>query len=162
MTLTVERVRAAYDAMGSGDRDRMLEFWHPDVRWETPGHHPFSGWHEGLDAFLAFNAIVAEASAGTFQAEIYAILVNDEAGFSSDASRTTARRAHAPENSRSPYDWLEVEGIHLLRWQDGRIVEGRGTMLGDGIVNFEQWWSPVNPDGTRTPADAGDLVRTAR
>jgi ketosteroid isomerase-like protein len=153
MELTTERVLAAYDAMGTGDRKRMLEYWDPEVRWQTPGHHPFSGWHEGLDAFLAFNEIVEKASAGTFQAEIYAILVNDAAGFSADASRTTARRAHAPLDSRSPYDWLEVEGIHLLRWRDGRIVEGRGTMLGDGSTNFSQWWSPLNADGTRTPAD---------
>src|SRR3954447_6831439 len=52
--LTPERVVAAYDALMSGDPVRAAEYWDPQVRFLTPGNHQYSGWHEGLDAFMNF------------------------------------------------------------------------------------------------------------
>jgi hypothetical protein len=147
--LTPERVTAAYDALMSGDRRRAEEYWDPSVRFLTPGNHQYSGWHEGLDDFMDFIGKVLAASGGSFEIDPVTILINDE-GYSIDVNRTRGRRAHAPAGSTSPYDLLQIEGLHLLKWENGRIVEGRGAIFGDGTTNFNQWWSPVNPDGSRT------------
>lgn len=149
-TLTPERVVQAYEALMSGDRRRAAEYWHPQLRFLTPGIHPYAGWHEGLDNFMAFIDKVIEASGGSFQIEPVTILVNDE-GYSIDVNRTYGTRAHAPAGSQSPYDRLQIEGLHLLKWENGKVVEGRGAVFGDGLTNFNQWWSPIGPDGRRFP-----------
>ncbi|KPI02582.1 protein of unknown function DUF1486 [Actinobacteria bacterium OK074] len=149
-----ERLLAAYAALESADRGRITEFWDEDLRWEVPGHQPNSGWYEGLDAYLSLRETVAKAAGGTFTIEISGIFVDAEAGRTVDVRHTTARRAHAPEDSRSPFHWLDIEGVHFLTWRDGRVVEGRGAVIGHGEANFNLWWSPVDPDGRRFPAHA--------
>lgn len=146
--LTVQRVRAAYDALGSRDRDRIAEYWSEELRFLTPGNHPYAGWHNGLAGFIDFMDTVARASDGTFAIDIDVVLVNDE--YSVDLNHTTARRGHAKPGSSSPYDVLDIRGLHALRWRDGRIVEGRGAIFGDGVTNFNSWWSPLDQDGERT------------
>lgn len=147
--LTIQRVHRAYDALGSGDIDRALEYWDPAVRFLTPGNHTYAGWHEGIEAFMAFMAKVDEISAGTFRMEPYTVLVNVADGYSVDVNKTYATRSHAAPGGVSPYLELEIEGLHVLKWENGRVVEGRGAIFGDGMTRFNQWWSPLNPDGTR-------------
>ncbi|HEU5354845.1 MAG TPA: nuclear transport factor 2 family protein [Actinocrinis sp.] len=146
--LTEERVRAAYAALGSGDRAQIAQYWAEDMRFLTPGNHPFAGWHNGLDAFVDFMGKVGEASAGSFDIDIAVVLVNDE--YSVDLNHTTARRSHAKPESTSPYDVLDINGLHALRWRDGKVVEGRGAIFGDGMTGFNQWWSPLDENGERT------------
>jgi ketosteroid isomerase-like protein len=147
--LTVERVGQAFAALGSGDRAKMLEYWDENVRFEIPGNHAYAGWYEGLDEFLGFLGTVGEFSAGSYRAENVTVLVNAEAGYSVDLNKNWALRAGAPEDSVSPYDRLDVDALHVLRWQDGRIVEGRGVLMGDGATTSGLWWSPISADGTR-------------
>jgi ketosteroid isomerase-like protein len=146
--LTVQHVRAAYEALGSGDRDRIAEYWAEDMRFLTPGNHPYAGWHNGLDGFVAFMHTVDKASNGTFMIDIDVVLVDGE--YSVDLNHTTARRGHARPESTSPYDVLDIRGLHALRWRDGKVVEGRGAIFGDGVTNFNSWWSPLSEDGERT------------
>src|SRR5689334_21958403 len=55
--VTRERVEAAYAALGSGDRARILEYYSVDLRWLVPGSHPLAGGadpaslptYEGMD-----------------------------------------------------------------------------------------------------------------
>ncbi|MEU8086630.1 nuclear transport factor 2 family protein [Micromonospora sp. NPDC049101] len=146
--LTPQRVKDAYDALMSGDRARAAEYWDPEVRFLTPGNHQYAGWHEGLETFLDFIDKVQEASGGSFVIDPVTILVNDE-GYSIDVNRTSGTRAHAAAGAESPFERLQIEGLHLLKWVNGRIVEGRGAIFGDGVTNFNQWWSPVGSDGRR-------------
>lgn len=144
--LTVEYVRAAYAALGSGDRAKVAEYWDENIRWNTPGTHQYAGWHEGLDVFLAFLGKVGEVSGGTWDSATSLIFVDPVAGYSADVSRTTATRtgsAAGPGGARSLFDALDLEGVHLLKWVDGRIVEGRGAMFEGGQANFDLWWSPL-------------------
>jgi len=148
--LTRERVQEAFAALGSGDRTKMLEYWHEDVRFEIPGNHAHAGWHEGLDAFLGFLGTVGKLSGGSYRAQNVTITINPEDGYSVDVNTNWALRGDAPADSTSPYHLLDVTAMHLLRWEDGRIVEGRGVILGDGLSTSALWWSPLNPDGTRS------------
>ena len=148
--LTVERVGEAFAALGSGDREKMLQYWDENVRFEIPGNHAHAGWYEGIDSFLGFLKTVGELSGGSYLAENITVMVNSEQGYSVDVNRNYARRAGAPEDAVSPYLMMDVTALHLLRWVDGRIVEGRGVILGDGPATTALWWSPLNPDGSRS------------
>jgi ketosteroid isomerase-like protein len=52
--VTPEHVIKAYDALASGNIDRVREYWDQDMVWQVPGHNRLSGWYTGLDKFLAF------------------------------------------------------------------------------------------------------------
>jgi hypothetical protein len=146
--LTVERVNNAYAALGSLDYSKAVEFWHEDARWNSPGNHQYAGWHEGLAAIIEFLRKVEEVSGGSWRSEGITVLVDDAAGYSVDVSTTTAQRVHDPA-SVSPYERLEIAGMHLLTWENGRVVEGRGALFGDSTTNFNLWWSPVSRDHRR-------------
>ncbi|MEJ7651977.1 MAG: hypothetical protein WKH64_00750 [Chloroflexia bacterium] len=30
--------------------------------------------------------------------------------------------------------------MHVLRWRDGKVVEGRGAIFGDGTTQYDQFW----------------------
>jgi hypothetical protein len=146
--LTVERVNSAYAALGSLDYSTAAEYWHEDARWNSPGNHQYAGWHEGLAAIIEFMRKVDEVSGGSWHSAGITVLVNDADGYSVDVSTTTAQRVHNPASS-SPYERLDIAGMHLLRWEGGRIVEGQGALFGDSITNFNLWWSPVTQDHRR-------------
>jgi len=145
--LTAERVGAAYEALASGDEARIDEYWDPDMRWLVPGNHVLAGWYESRDEFLNFMASTAKLSGDSFVMTPVTVLVNDE--YSADVTHNEGLRAGAERNATSPYDRLAIDVIHLLRWRDGRVVEGRGAIFGDGTTQFNQFWSQVRPDGTR-------------
>lgn len=148
--LTRERVEAAYAALMTGDRDKIAEYWDENLRFEMPGHHQFSGWYNGLDDYLGKMGKLGEAHGGRFAATTRHILVLPEAGVSIDVYELDGYRPGAPEGTISPYDRLQVEGVHMLRWENGRIVEGRSALFGDGVTRGNLWWSPVDTAGERT------------
>ncbi|MEV5174925.1 nuclear transport factor 2 family protein [Streptomyces flaveolus] len=147
--LTAERVGAAWASLGTGDRARIAEYWDENLRFEVPGLHAYSGWYEGLDAFLGFFADMGRLAGGTMRGQNVTVLVNVEAGFSVDVNRVSAVRAGAAEDSTSPYDRFDIDALHLLRWENGRIVEGRWSVLGAGAETTALWWSPRDADGSR-------------
>lgn len=148
--LTPQRVADAYAALLTGDRDRILEYWSEDLRFQMPGNHQFAGWYTGLDDYLQKMAKLSEACGGRIKADTFHVLVDEAQGISIDVYRLDGYRAHAPEGATSPYERLQVEGVHMLRWENGRIVEGRSALFADGVTRGNLWWSPVGTDGERT------------
>ncbi|MBW5483668.1 nuclear transport factor 2 family protein [Streptomyces bambusae] len=145
--VTPQRVRAAYRALGSGDRDRILEYYAQDLRWLVPGNHPLAGRYEGLDAFLELMGRTHKLTGGTFRMDLEAVLVGEDC--SADVCRNTALRAGADEASGSPYERMDYQVFHFMRWRDGRITEGRDGLFGDTAVAFSQFWAPFAPNGDR-------------
>ncbi|MER6513594.1 nuclear transport factor 2 family protein [Nonomuraea sp. NPDC050227] len=148
--LTAERLAAAHQALRSGDRERALEYWHPDVRFQSPGNHPYAGWHDGLDAFMGFIKTWQRLAGGTLRMEQIACLVNPVDGYTIDVNRCTAVRRRTGSDGTSFYEHLQMEGVDLMRWENGRIVEGRGGIFGDGTANFSSFFGPIGPDGRRS------------
>jgi Ketosteroid isomerase-related protein len=146
-TPTKEMVEAAYDVLATGDPEQIATYWADDMRWLVPGNHQLAGWWEGLSGFLSFMEHVGKLSGGSFVMTRTAVLLAD--GWSADVTYNVGARATAQEGSVSPYDRLEIDVIHLLRWRDGRVVEGRGAIFGDGATQFNQFWSQLTPDATR-------------
>jgi ketosteroid isomerase-like protein len=150
MAPTAAQVEAAYGALATGDRGEIEKYWAEDMRWLVPGNHQLAGWWEGLDGFFAFMETVGKLSGGSFVMTRSAILLAD--GWSADVSYNVGARASAAQDSLSPYDRLEIDVVHLLKWRDGKVVEGRGAIFGDGATRFNQFWSQLAADATRVAA----------
>ncbi len=148
MALTTELVEAAYQALATGERSQIEQYWAEDMRWIVPGNHQLAGAWEGLDGFFSFMETVGKLSGGSFVMTRSAILLNED--MSADISYNVGTRTSAAEGSISPYDRLEIDVVHVLRWRDGKVVEGRGAIFGDGTTQFNQFWSQLTPDASRT------------
>lgn len=133
LRLTEDRVRQAYNVLGSGDRQRIEEYWAEDMTWLVPGNNQISSWKRGLNEFLAFMDKVAYLTDNSFQMSWERVLITGE--YSADIRHNTGHRA-GNENKR-----LDIDVVHVLRWQEGRVVEGRGAIFGDGTAQFDEFWS---------------------
>lgn len=131
--LTTEHVRRAYQALASGDRSEIEKYWDQDMEWLVPGHNLLSGWYYGLDAFLDFMKKVGELSGNSFQMETVTIMVNDE--YSTDVTRNRGTRAGNPQIT------LDIDVAHTLRWNNGKVISGKGGIFGDGTTQYDQFWS---------------------
>jgi ketosteroid isomerase-like protein len=144
-------VAGAYRALGTGSRDEIVKYYDENVRWLVPGNHPLAGWYEGLDAFLDLMSTAGKLTGGSFAMARLSILTGDDC--SADLCRNEGFRQGAPEGSVSPYDRLDAYVFHVMRWRDGRIVEGRDGLFGDDATAFSQFWSPLDGRGRRYLAE---------
>jgi ketosteroid isomerase-like protein len=133
--ITPELVANAYAALASGEREKILEYWAEDMRWLVPGHNVLSGWKEGREAFLGFMRQVGEMSGNSFHMDNISTTTNEE--YSADVTRNRGQRAGNPDKK------LDILVVHVMRWRDGKVIEGRGAIMGDGTTQFDQFWSPV-------------------
>jgi ketosteroid isomerase-like protein len=130
--ITADRVKSAYKALATGDRNIVAELWAEDMVWQVPGHNHLSGWYHGLDEFLGFMGAVGALSAGSFKMETISVIV--EADWSADITRNTGKRSDSAKA-------LDIEVVHVLRWTDGKVVAGKGAIFGDGVTEYDQFWS---------------------
>jgi len=133
--VTAETVGQAYAALATGDRGRIERYWAADLKWLVPGHNQLSGWKNSLEEFLAFMKKVGDLSGNSFHMDNICIMTSDE--YSADVTRNRGNRANDPDKK------LDIVAVHVLRWRDGKIVEGRGAIQGDGTTQYDQFWSPV-------------------
>ena len=130
--ITADRVKSAYKALATGDRNLIAELWAEEMVWQVPGHNHLSGWYHGLDEFLGFMGQVGALSGGSFNMETISVIV--EADWSADITRNRGKRADSDKA-------LDIEVVHVLRWTDGKVVAGKGAIFGDGTTEYDQFWS---------------------
>jgi predicted ester cyclase/ketosteroid isomerase-like protein len=133
--ITPERVKEAYDALASGDIVRIRQYWADDMVWQVPGHNELSGWYYSLDEFLAFMGKVGEFSDHSFRMDQIAGQVLVTGDYSVDLTRNRGYRKGDQEKT------MDIEVAHVLRWQDGKVIAGRGAIFGDGSTEYDQFWS---------------------
>jgi uncharacterized protein len=143
--VTPELVGKAYAALASGDMSQIEQYWAEDLRWLAPGHNPVSGWYYGRQAFLDFMAEVGRLSNGSFNMESVAVMVSDE--YSADVTHNVGYRAGFEGKGTVPYTKLDINVVHVLRWRDGKVIEGRGAIFGDGTNQYDQFWGPTTETG---------------
>ena len=131
--VTPELVQQAYDALASGDREKIRQYWADDMIWLVPGHNPLSGLKRGLDGFLGFMGEVGRLSGNSFNMTREAIMISNDA--SADVTRNIGNRAGDVNRK------LDINVIHYLRWRDGKVIEGRGAIFGDGTAQYDAFWS---------------------
>jgi uncharacterized protein len=130
--ITADRVKSAYKALSTGDRNLIAELWSEEMVWQVPGHNHLSGWYHGLDEFLGFMGQVGALSGGSFNMETISVIV--EGDWSADITRNRGKRADSAKA-------LDIEVVHVLRWTDGKVVAGKGAIFGDGTTEYDQFWS---------------------
>lgn len=130
--LTVDRVKAAYEALASGDLARIEEYWAEDMVWQVPGHNQLSGWYHSRDEFLGFMGQVGALSGNSFHMDSIGVLVTED--WSADLTRNRGTRADSDKA-------MDIEVVHVLRWRDGKVIAGRGAIFGDGTTEYDQFWS---------------------
>jgi steroid delta-isomerase-like uncharacterized protein len=161
--VTPELVAQAYEALASGDMAEIEKYWDRDMNWLVPGHNRLSGWYHGRDGFLAFMGEVGRLSGSTFHMARVAVMVSDE--YSADVTFNEGDRAGYEGKGTVPYTKLSIDVVHVLRWRDGKIIEGRGAIFGNGTNEYDQFWSPFGPEGERLGETAQErnkaLVRLA-
>jgi len=147
--VTPELVGQAYAALGSGDPAKNAEFWAEDMNWLVPGHNPLSGWYHGRDAFIGFMGQVGALSGNSFNmTRTTPICIGED--YSADITRNVGFRAGYDESTgEKPYTKLDIDVVHVLRWRDGKVIDGRGAIFGDGTTEYDQFWSPRGEDGER-------------
>jgi uncharacterized protein len=131
--VTPELVGKAYEALASGDKVRVQEYWADDMKWLAPGHNQLSGWKNNLDEFLAFMRRVGELSANSFRMDPIAVMTAEDC--SADVTHNLGNRAGEPNRI------LDIDVIHFLRWRDNKVIEGQGAIFGDGTAQYDEFWS---------------------
>ena len=131
--LNEARVIAAYDALGTGDPAQIDEYWDPDMTWLVPGTAPVSGLKRGRDEFLKFMTTIGELSGNSFQMQRNGILIAGD--LSADITHNTGTRAHDPKRQ------LDIDVVHILTWNNGKVIDGRGAIFGNGTQQYNQFWS---------------------
>jgi uncharacterized protein len=131
--ITVDMVTGAYEALASGERDRIAEYWAEDMRWLVPGHNRLSGWKNNLDEFIGFMAEVGRLSGNSFRMDRMALMLAENQ--SADVTRNVGNRAGQPDRV------LDIDVIHFLTWREGKVIEGRGAIFGDGTARYDEFWS---------------------
>jgi hypothetical protein len=76
-----------------------------------------------------------------------AVMVGED--YSADVTHNVGYRAGKNGTGQEPYDKLSIDVVHVLRWRDGKVIEGKGAIFGDGTNNYDLFWSPVGPEGER-------------
>jgi len=130
--VTVDRVKSAYKALATGDKNLISEFWADDMAWQVPGHNQLSGWYHDLDEFLGFMGQVGALSGNSFNMETISVIATED--WSADITRNRGKRADSDKA-------MDIEVVHVLRWRDGKVIAGRGAIFGDGTTEYDQFWS---------------------
>lgn len=128
-----ELVKKAYEALATGDETEIAKYWDEEMNWLVPGSNLLSGWYYGRDAFINFMKHVGELSGNSFQMKTIAVMVSDE--YSTDVTNNTGSRAGAPDIK------LNIDVAHVLRWRNGKVIEGKGGIFGDGTDEYNRFWS---------------------
>ncbi len=131
--ITSDQVAAAYAALATGQRDQIVQWWAEDMRWLVPGHNSLSGWKNNLDEFFQFMATVGQLTENSFRMDSVAVMTADN--FSADVTHNVGHRAEQPERV------LDIDVIHWLTWRDGKVIEGRGAIFGDGTAQYDEFWT---------------------
>lgn len=133
--ITPQHVKDAYDALSSGDMERIQQYWAEDMVWQVPGHNRLSGWYFGRSEFLAFMGQVGQLSGNSFHMDRIAGQVIVTGEYSADLTRNRGNRGDQTDKL------LDIEVVHVLRWRDGKIIAGKGAIFGDGVTEYDQFWS---------------------
>jgi ketosteroid isomerase-like protein len=66
----IELVRRGYEAFNTHDTDTLISLMAHDVVHHVPGQSAIAGEYKGIEAVLGYYAALAEATAGTFRADL--------------------------------------------------------------------------------------------
>jgi ketosteroid isomerase-like protein len=108
-----ELVREGYARFATGDVEALKsQYFAPDIVWHFPGHNPFSGDVDGVDAVLGWLGRSVQATGGTFRIDIHDVVANDE-------HAVALVRATAQRDGKS----LDDNSVQVFHIADGKVTE---------------------------------------
>jgi uncharacterized protein len=123
-------VRRGYDAFNRGDLATLEELIREDATFYQPGSNVVSGLHEGRDAVFGYFGRMAEASGGTFRAEIVRL-------FASDRSVVAIHRASGSREGGA----LDTETALVFRIDGGRVTSMEAVQADQAA--FDAFFTPA-------------------
>jgi ketosteroid isomerase-like protein len=123
-------LKDGYTAFAKGDMDFIRDLLAENVVHHVPGRGPLSGEYRNAEEVLGFYVRLFELSGGTFRAEPYAVMANDEYG-----AALVQTYAERPEHPGRVLDGRSVDLFHI---QDGKITEIR-TLAEDQYADDAFW-----------------------
>ena len=122
-------MRRAYAAFNSGDLNTLTELFDDSAVWHLPGRSRFADDYQGREATLAYFGQLAQATGGTFQAELQHLLADDE------------DRVIGIQRSRAERDGkrLDVVNCIVFELKDGRVTDGREHF--HDLYAWDEFWS---------------------
>ena len=122
-------MRRAYAAFNSGDLNTLTELFDDSAVWHLPGRSRFADDYQGREATLAYFGQLAQATGGTFQAELQHLLADDE-------DRVIGiQRSRAERNGKR----LDVVNCIVFELKDGRVTDGREHF--HDLYAWDEFWS---------------------
>ena len=128
VTMDAIEIRRGYEAMARGDGTVLAAMLSPDATWHIPGRSPLAGSHRGLGAIFAFWKKVAVLADGGMKLEVLDVLANQER-----AAVFVVGRSHRKGLT------LEERGVHIYRFQAGKVIEGR--FYYEDQDAYDEFWS---------------------
>ncbi|MFI0370176.1 nuclear transport factor 2 family protein [Actinomadura sp. 1N219] len=126
----VTLLKDGYTAFAKGDTAFIRGLLAENVVHRVPGRGPLCGEYRTAEEVLGFYVRLFELSGGTFRAEPYAVMANDEYGAA--LVQTYAERPGHPGRV------LDGRAVDLFRIEDGKITEIR-TLAEDQYADDAFW-----------------------
>ncbi len=122
-------VRRGYEAFNTADLATLTELFDENASWHTPGRSPLAGDADGRDAVIAQFGRYADATGGTFKADLKRVLT-DEDGRVIGIHHNVAQRGGKR---------LDLYCCIVFELEDGRIVDGREHFY--NLHAWDEFWS---------------------
>lgn len=105
-------IRRGYELFNSGDMEELATLFADGVVWHAGGRGRFAGEKRGRDATFAYFGQIAEATNGTFRAELHDVVAGTEhvVGLHTNTAERNGKR-------------LNLHEALLFHVRDGRITE---------------------------------------
>lgn len=108
-------VRRGYAAFNTADIPTLMEVFHEDACWHTPGRGPLAGTFQGRDAVFGHFGQYGGLTGGSFQANLLDVVANVDGTVVGIHQNTAARDGKS----------LDVGCCILFEIRDGKVVDGR-------------------------------------
>lgn len=128
----LDRVKAMYDGIDSGDFNPFLQLLAEDVRWHLPGTSPFAGTTESRDALVTRLLQQSQQAGGTVRIEW-------RQGMGDGDLVVVLERLRATAGDES----LDVGAVVVYRFEGGVVVEAWDVF--DDQAAYDRFWTATAP-----------------
>ena len=105
-------IRRGYELFNSGNMEELAQLFQEDAIWHGGGRGRFAGEKRGRDACFTYFGQIAEATNGTFRAEMHDVAASEEHGVG----------IHTGTGERNGQR-LNIKTVRMLHLREGKIAE---------------------------------------
>jgi ketosteroid isomerase-like protein len=122
-------IRRGYEAFNTADIGTLVQIFHEDACWHTPGRSPLAGSFRGRDAVLGHFGQYGALTAGTFRANL------EDVAASGTGTVVGIHRNTAERDGKT----LDVACCIVFTIRDGLCVDGREHFF--DLAAWDEFWA---------------------